>query len=98
MAWSYLELYNNSNSSELNNRVQMACLKIAVDVQNEDPGTSNHASRLVLANRVVNGSGLPSRVVALLALRNPALQVASPTDSDIDFTVSQQWDFLSSLG
>jgi len=97
MAWSLTELYEKSSSTDFNNRVQMAFLKTAVDVQNESEQVENHEDRLALASQVINGTGLPTRTVAMLALRNPALQVESPTDSDILFTVSQQWNYFAGV-
>lgn len=94
MAWNLQEQHERVNTSPYPQRLSMAFLKTAFDVVNEDPGTTNHTQRLVLANQVVNGV-LPSRAVQILHILNPALQVDNPSDNDILFTVSQQWDFFA---
>lgn len=94
MAWTLEEQSVRTSTSPFPQRVFFAFLKTGFDVINEDPGTASHAERLVLANQVINGS-LPPRAVQLLPILNPALQVDNPSDNDILFTVSQQWNFFA---
>lgn len=94
MPWTLAEQHVRSSAAEYANRLSFAFLKTAFDIINEDPQTANHETRLRLANQVVNGS-LPPRAVQILHILNPALQVEEPTDNDILFTVSQQWDFFA---
>lgn len=94
MAWSLEELSVKTSAAPYPQRVQFAFLKTAIDVINEDPGIPEHAVRVILANQVVEGN-LPSRAAQLLPTLNPALQVDSPTDNDLLFTVSQQWNFFA---
>jgi predicted outer membrane protein len=94
--WTLLEQHTITSSSAYQQRVEMAFLKTAFDVSNEDPQTANHAARLVLAEQVINGSGVPPRAFKLLHILNPALQgTQDPTDSDLLFTVSQQWNYFA---
>lgn len=103
MSWTLSQQFTNTSDPDYRNRMGLAFLKIANDITNEDPGTANHVKRLALANQVISGSGVPPRCYALLPILNPALQVtvndpkADPTDNDILFTVSQQWDYFADL-
>lgn len=99
MAWTLLEQAVFSSAQDYSRRVQMAFLKTAQDVVSEDPQTADHAKRLILANQVISGSGVPIRAVATLHILNPALQVVGgePTDNDLLFTVSQQWNYFAGV-
>lgn len=94
--WTLLEQHTITSSSEYQQRVEMAFLKVAFDVTNEDSGTANHAARLELANEVISGAGVPPRAFKMLHILNPALQGSpNPSDSDLLFTVAQQWNYFS---
>lgn len=97
MAWTLLEKATFTAATDYRARIGQAFLKLANDVVNESGSTTNHANRLTLAEQVISGSGVPSRCYELLPVLNPALQVdgGEPTDNDIIFTVSQQWDFFA---
>lgn len=101
MPWTLNQQFTFTSDPAYRNRIGLAFLKLANDVTNEDPGTANHVKRLALATQVISGSGVPPRCYQLLPILNPALQVnvsdptADPTDNDILFTVSQQWDYFA---
>lgn len=97
MSWTLSQQFTFTADADYRNRIGLAFLKLANDVTNEDPTTANHVKRLTLANQVISGSGVPPRCYALLPILNPALQVDGgvPTDNDILFTVSQQWDHFA---
>lgn len=99
MAWDLLQQSQYTSASDYQKRVQFAFLETAQDVYTEDPETPNHAERLALANQVISGSGLPPRAFSILHILNPGLQVegGSPTDNDLLFTVSQQWNYFSGV-
>lgn len=103
MSWTLNQQFTFTSDPAYRNRIGLAFLKLANDVTNEDPTTANHVKRLALANQVISGSGVPPRCYQLLPILNPALQVpvndptADPTDNDILFTVSQQWDYFSGV-
>jgi hypothetical protein len=94
--WTLQEQHDITSSAAWQQRVEMAFLKTAFDVTNENSGTANHPARLTLAQKVISGSGVPPRASKLLHILNPALQGSqNPTDNDILFTVSQQWDYFA---
>ncbi len=97
MSWSLLQSFQYTSAADYRNRVIHAFLKTADQVVNESPSESNHAARLALANQVISGTGLPPRAFEMLPVLNPGLQVdgGDPTDNDILFTVSQQWDYFA---
>lgn len=49
MAITYADVYTLLNDGPTQQRVEVACLKTAYNVSNEDPGTTNHANRLAWA-------------------------------------------------
>lgn len=62
----YLDIYNLSRNQPLLFSVAGACLKLANDIINEDPGTKNHDARLLWANRpVLQNAQEMMRAVAL---------------------------------
>lgn len=95
MAWTLLEQHQQISSADYRARIQMAFLNTAQNVMAESDQTANHAERIALAERVINGDGMPRRAVEMLHILNPGLQVADPTDSDILFTVAQQWEYFA---
>lgn len=97
MSWTLRQQFDYTAAADYRNRIGQAFLKLANDVTNESANTANHMARLTLADQVISGSGVPPRCYALLPILNPALQVDGgvPTDNDILFTVSQQWDYFS---
>ena len=46
---TYTELYDLHNYTDLINKVAVACVVAAEVVHDEDPGTTNHANRLLWA-------------------------------------------------
>jgi hypothetical protein len=96
MAWSLEEQYTRASNAVWSNKLRMAFLKTAFDVTNESDQTPDHTQRLALANQVIDGD-MPNQAVFLLPILNPALQVDNPTDNDILFTVSQQWNFFANV-
>lgn len=97
MSWTLDQQTNYSNDSQYRNRIQMAFFSVANDVENESSSATNHIARKALADRVLYGAGVPPRAASILHILNPALQVDGgvPTDNDILFTVSQQWDYFA---
>lgn len=99
MPWSLQQQSDYTSASGYQKRIQFAFLKTAQDVVSEDTETANHAERLTFANQVISGSGMPPRATSILHILNPALQVdgGDPTDNDILFTVSQQWNYFAGV-
>ena len=44
---TYMELRGLFNDSDLDNKIEVACIVAAQTICNEDGGTANHANRLV---------------------------------------------------
>lgn len=86
-----LEVYNlRVTSSLLRNRVAAAVAKAAMDVLNEDAGTTNHAARLVWAqDALVNAETVAGRMMWGV-LGNGTIQNAgeAATDNDIQYVVN----------
>jgi hypothetical protein len=90
-----LDLYEASKSEgDFWKKVAGACLVAARDIDNEDPGTTNHANRVTWAAEV--REVLESKAKELLpdVLTNPTIQanVAGATDNDIQFVVNSLID------
>lgn len=91
MALSYLEMYNLiSSDGDLWRKAAIACFKAAVDVINEDPGTSNHANRVIWANQVFTDPIVKAKEMKYGILQNATVQTLgnSTTDNDIQFVVN----------
>lgn len=97
MSWTLQQQFEYTSATSYQHRIYFAFLKTANDIRNEASNTTNHVARLALAEKVINGDGPPKRAVMLLHVLNPALQVdgGEPTDNDLLFTISQQWDFFT---
>lgn len=78
------------------NRIRMAFLKSSLDIVGENPETPDHASRSVLAQKIISGQGVPPNVHAVLALRSPdAIQIETPTDTQIQDAVNGNFTYLA---
>lgn len=95
MSLTLIQQFNLFDSADFQRRLLMCLLKCANNIVNEDPETANHANRKLLAEKVIRETVIPFRMNLLLPVLNPALQVESPTDSDIEFTVAQQWNYFA---
>lgn len=95
MAQTFLQQFTLFDSAEFQQRLLMCLLKASQNIVAEDPQTANHAKRVFLAEKIIRETVIPFRMNLLLPILNPALDVAAPTDSDIEFTVSQQWDYFA---
>ena len=87
----YLGIYDlQYRHSDLRTRTQVAISNAAYNVLNEDPGTANHANRIVWANNALDN---PERMMSLemsLVVQNPTIQAEgdNAADSDIQFVVN----------
>jgi len=72
-------------------RVQVAIVKAAIAIQNEDPSVSNHAARSALAYAVLLNPEHYARLMAVGVANNPVITALS-TDADIEFTVNALWN------
>lgn len=77
--------------SEFRQRTLILMVKVALQVQAEDPQTANHAERSALAYRCLYDPDGMARLFALAVAANPAVLPGAP-DGDIEFSVSAVWD------
>ena len=90
-----LEIYNlRYEAVNLKNRTTAAIAKAATDVLNEDPGTANHANRLVWAGSALDNATAMAERMMWGVLSNATIQAngESSTDNDIQFVVNSLID------
>ena len=76
-------------------RVAIAMLVAAANVQAEDSQTGNHSNRSNYARLVLNAPDAYARVFALAVSATNGSIVASSQDSDIQFVVNGLWNALA---
>lgn len=77
------EVYNlRYESASLKNRVTAAIAKAAQDVLNEDPGTTNHADRIVWADAALSNAPAMAERMMWGVLLNSAIQSNGESSSD----------------
>lgn len=93
MAISFIEQRTLLKTGTFRERVIQAILTAALAIQNEDPNTPNHASRVQLAYAVVmNPAGMEQRFSEILSTQ---MTSAEPTDADISNAVSAIWNAVA---
>lgn len=98
---TYTDIVDVAAKASFIGRVQYALTIAAVNVAAEDPGTPNHADRLVLAEKILAGSYPAGSVNAVLA--NPTIAAESDSsqrgeniaDGDLQFAVNSLFDGLA---
>ncbi|MHC4395613.1 MAG: hypothetical protein ACYS1A_08150 [Planctomycetota bacterium] len=75
-------------------QVAGAQMTAAKDIENEDPGTTNHANRLIWAGQVDVNVKEKTREMLVDVLKNAtiAADVANALDSDVQFVVNSLID------
>ena len=75
-------------------QVAGACIKAAHDIENEDPGTENHADRIIWAASVRENAKAMSILMLADVLNNAdiAADVENATDSDVQWVVNSLID------
>lgn len=93
---SLTDQYSTSQDTSFRQRVQMAMIKTAVDVQGESSGTANHTNRSTYATSVLNN---PEAFVGrfALAVSEGGTVTGSSTDTDIINQVSAIWDAMAGV-
>jgi hypothetical protein len=89
-----LDQYNLAQGAEFRNRVAMALVIAAKDVQGEAIGSMSedkYRKRQQLARSVILGPQQYVDRFVWLCATNTAL-VGTPSDNDIQFTVNSMWD------
>lgn len=74
----------------LKNRVASAIAKAAQDVLNEDPGTTNHANRVIWANSALLDARSVAERMMWGVVGNATIQTSgeASTDNDIQFVIN----------
>lgn len=89
---TYLELKGLFNDSDLNDRVQVACLIASKAIKDEDVGTANHANRLTWAKAAfANPTTAATGMLKVLLAENSSLttaQIQGATDAAIQAAVN----------
>jgi hypothetical protein len=87
------------NSSDLRNRVSVACIVAAEAVRGEDVGTTNHTNRMLWAKAAFNNPDAISRqmLMALLAAEKDSTSAAimAATDAAIQARVNAAVDVFA---
>jgi hypothetical protein len=91
-----IQIYNARRSNELKARTESALLVASGDVQNEDPGITNHAERLAMANACLSNEAylqecLNLTMYSVATNANIAADPDAATDNDIQFVVNSQY-------
>jgi hypothetical protein len=89
---TYATDYATSVDPDFMGRVFMAIRECGRDIINEDPGTANHADRLLLAKVVVAHT---ADWVAVFAARLAELDLTTAsTDADLKTAAASVWDAM----
>jgi len=95
MATLYQDIWNLKNASfNLKQRVTVAVAKAAIDILSEDPGTANHANRVIWASNTLlraelTAEGMMWPVLSDATVRNAGeaatdAQIQSAVDASVD--------------
>jgi len=97
---SYIELQNLAANAQLQQKVAVACVVEAADIAEEDPGTTNHANRLLWAASALRDPGNIGRAMlwAVLAINKEltAQQIIDASDVAIQANVKATVDLFAS--
>ena len=81
-------------SSDVRKQVAGACFVAAMDIEAEDPGTANHANRIIWAAQAkANPKGKAAEMI-FEVIANATIRAALPTpvDGDVQFVVNSLID------
>jgi len=99
---TYAELYDLHNYTELINKVAVACIVAAEMIHDEDPGTANHANRLIwAAGALANPLAEATRMYWALLAANKDSSVATieaASDAIIQAEVEAHIDLFATGG
>jgi hypothetical protein len=94
----YLGIYDlQYRHPDLRTRTQIAISNASYNVINEDPGTANHANRIMWANNVLASPERMMNLEMAIVVQNPTIQNAgdAAADSDIQFVVNGLVDYFA---
>lgn len=87
----FLERAQLANDGDFKRRVEIAVIKAAISIMNEDDTTANHADRVAFARFALHYGDQAAHRMARGVVANVAI-TAESTDSDIEYTVNSMWD------
>jgi hypothetical protein len=89
---TYAQMYDVWQSEGLRKSVVIACLKASNDILAEDPGTTNHANRIVWAKAVIQDPFLKALEMSSGVVMNAVIQTGTYVDNDVQFVVNSLVD------
>lgn len=96
---TYMELKALYGHSDLQDKVEVACIVAAEAIRGEDPGTANHANRIIWAKRAFESpTAVRNGMLMALLAANKDLTVATiagATDSQIQDKVDAAVDVFA---
>ena len=96
---TYLELRQVSTDSDLQDKVTVAITVAANAILNEDPGTSNHANRLIWAKDAFNNPRglMPGVMAAVISANKDAIvaNILGASDATIQTAVDAAVDLFA---
>jgi hypothetical protein len=95
---NFVDATATPEAEDFRRRVQMAMVKVAIDVIGEAPTTNNETDRkrFELAFQVLSSSQGFLNAFAMAVAANPAITAAS-SDGDLEFTVITVWNDLAGV-
>lgn len=90
---TYVVQDNLAHDSVFLQRIRVAMVTAATNIQAEDPGTTNHTNRSNYAKLVLNTPDGYMQAFSDAVVSNVAITSAS-TDSDLQFTVNSLWNAM----
>jgi len=96
---TYAELRGLFNNTELQNKIEVACIVAAETIRGEDPGTTNHTNRLVWAKQTFNAPrNMSEKMLMAVLAANKDLTTAAilaATDAAIQTNVNAAVDVFA---
>lgn len=89
-----IDVYNLKSNAEFKAKVAAAVAKAANDILNEDPGTTNHADRVVWAKVAMKDAESTAEQMLWSVVQNATIQTngLNSSDNDIQFVVNSNID------
>jgi len=92
---TYEQIYDIWAGDKLKKEIVISVVKAAQDVLNEDPGTTNHANRVLWANQALEDPYLWGTKMSVAVIVNATVQSGTYTDGDVQFLVNSVIDMFA---
>lgn len=96
-----IDLIAAARDDEFSARVLFIAMKVAQNVESEDPGAADHDIRVAYADKVIRGDDNPKMIATHVISSNPSISAsinANPElkgsnvpDGDIEFALASIW-------